>query len=582
MRAKALLPVLAVVAAVCAGALPSAAPAADPGRWVETGYDPVPLEYFQGVTSDPQRNLFFDGLFVGLYRTDSELVEQARNNSAIPTEVNQRERYNHIGDITWDRRESGRILLPLECYLPIIGNFCHTGSIGVADPATLQWRYYVKLDPAFIDKVMWAETSPDGKLLWTSNGAINGGHDLLAYDMDEIKAANAAPDGPLLRPVRVLAGAVPPSGITGAVFYKGRLLLAGQGGGPFRVWSVDVNDGSRRLEIEKTIVGESEGLDFVKVRGGRLHWLITPLLGGGTPTYGSTSALVHFNPVKQPKVKCGDVITKSVKLDADVICPDGTPAAVTIAADHVDLDLNGHSIVNGRTDDGGTIAVTTAGPVEDLEIRNGSIQAGDKAIRAEASDSEFARLTVNGHVLALGVTGDGNELENITAHSSLHTLDIKGNRVEFERNTITVVRNETLGDIVGDRSEIERSSFGDCGPSGLTVYGDRVDIERNTFVACPLVIVGTGSEIERNNAMSSADVGIGVHDTKARVSRNNASNNSGTGIRLFEPGAYVARNTANDNGEWGISGVLGTIDGGRNRASGNAEPGQCLNVICAP
>ena len=70
------------------------------------------------------------------------------------------------------------MLLPLECFFPFIGNFCRTGSIGVADDDTLQWRYYVKLDPAFIDKAMFAEVSPNGKLLWTSNGGLNGGHDL--------------------------------------------------------------------------------------------------------------------------------------------------------------------------------------------------------------------------------------------------------------------------------------------------------------------------------------------------------------------------------------------------------------------
>ena len=101
--------------------------AADPGRWVETGYDSVPLEYFQGLTSDPHRNLFFDGLFVGLYRTDLDLSEEARNVSAIPVDVFERERYNHIGDITWDDRERGRVLLPLECFIPFIGNTCKTG-----------------------------------------------------------------------------------------------------------------------------------------------------------------------------------------------------------------------------------------------------------------------------------------------------------------------------------------------------------------------------------------------------------------------------------------------------------------------
>lgn len=66
------------------------------------------------------------------------------------------------------------------------------------------------------------------------------------------------------------------------------------------VWSVDLKDGSRRLEIEKPIFGESEGLDIVKARGGTLHWLITPIIGSGS-SYGTTSALVHFNPLKKPK-----------------------------------------------------------------------------------------------------------------------------------------------------------------------------------------------------------------------------------------------------------------------------------------
>jgi hypothetical protein len=291
----------AILVAACAAALLAAspAPAADPGKWVETGYSPVPLEYFQGVTSDPHRNLWFDGLQVGLYRTDSALNEQARDESMISAEVYLREGYNHIGDITWDRREHGRVLLPLECYIPFFGNTCKTGSIGVADPQTLEWRYYVKLDPAFIDKAMWAETSPNGKLLWTSSGS---GNDLLAYDMREITAANAAPDGPLLKPVRVLPGAVPPSGITGAVFDKHRLLLAGANGTRFQVWSVDLRDGSRELEIEKTVIGESEGLDMVKLFGGELHWLITPYGNNGRPpTYGFTSALVHFEPAKKSK-----------------------------------------------------------------------------------------------------------------------------------------------------------------------------------------------------------------------------------------------------------------------------------------
>ena len=151
------------------------------------------------------------------------------------------------------------MLLPLECYTaggPNGGNTCGTGSIGVADPATLAFGYYVKLDPAEIPKAMWVEASPDGQLLWTSSGP-----DLLAYRSADVSAANAAPGAPPIHSVRRLAGAVPPSGVTGAAFYRGRLLLAGAQGTTYQVWSVDVATGARRLELELTQVqGEAEGL----------------------------------------------------------------------------------------------------------------------------------------------------------------------------------------------------------------------------------------------------------------------------------------------------------------------------------
>jgi hypothetical protein len=96
--------------------------------------------------------------------------------------------------------------------------------------------------------------------------------------------------------VRRLAGAVPPSGITGAAFYGDRLLIADQADTLFQVWSVDLATGARRLEIERTIVGESEGLDVVRVLGGTLHWIITPFdPAGRPPTYPLPgNRLLHF------------------------------------------------------------------------------------------------------------------------------------------------------------------------------------------------------------------------------------------------------------------------------------------------
>ena len=147
---------------VTALAAPGPAAAADPGRWRLAQADSVPLTYFQGLTHAANGEWFFDGLTVGLYRTDRDLRQNAANPDALAGDL-AAQGFNHIGDPTWDAREGGRLLLPLECYVPGTpngGNTCGRGAIAVADPATLKLRYAVALDPADIPKAMWAEAAP--------------------------------------------------------------------------------------------------------------------------------------------------------------------------------------------------------------------------------------------------------------------------------------------------------------------------------------------------------------------------------------------------------------------------------------
>lgn len=304
------LTAVAVVASALAAANVAAAVAADPGRWVLTARKTTSVSYWQGVTFDPGARAFsFDGLSKGLYRTTASLARTAGVGDVIPSSVKRAEGYNHLGDLSFDPENSnqlgdlsfdaagGRLLLPLECYYPGRpngGNTCQTGAIAVADPLSLSWRYYVKLDPAYIEKAMWAEVSPDGRWIWTSSG-----RSLLAYRAAQVNAANAAPAGPALVPKR-LTGVLPTSAVSGATFYRGRLLVALDRGGYLEVVSYDIDMsgpdpvlvGGARREIERmksAFVYESEGLAAANALNGELHWQIQPQI----PLYGQ---IISFRP----------------------------------------------------------------------------------------------------------------------------------------------------------------------------------------------------------------------------------------------------------------------------------------------
>jgi hypothetical protein len=294
VRSKRAILTAAALALAALLAFTQTASARDPGRWVLTGASSIPMDYWQGLTNNPDAsNIFFIGPAQGLWQTTPQLAQTAGVDKEIPTDLRHDVGYNHIGDPTWLAGEGGRIVLPMECFNPSANpsNTCGKGAFGIANPQTLAFRYYVQLDPNFIPKAMWAETSPDGRLIWTSSG-----NDLIAYRATRVSQANAAPSGPQLDPVKRLRGAVPPTGVTGAVFRQHRLLLAGESNHTYQVWAVNTQTGRRQLKLEMHICGESEGLGLFTTLGGRLHWLIAPSDSGCELTFGPTSALLHFRP----------------------------------------------------------------------------------------------------------------------------------------------------------------------------------------------------------------------------------------------------------------------------------------------
>jgi hypothetical protein len=304
----------ALVAAVAALAIPASAQAADPGLWIKTSQLLKPATYRQGLASNPVTgDVFFSGSFSGITRTHNE-VEVAKNTNAIPKDVADREQYNHIGDIGFDPSDGGRLLLPLESYAPLAQdtNPSKTASIGIMDPDTLAWEYYVKLDPSEINKAQWVAADPAHGLIWTI-----GDISLLAYNIADLNPANAAPNAAPIHSVKRFDNIVP-DGAGGAVVIANRIYLSQLVNGVDRVISIDLTTGASQVEIEIPGNLEEEGLDFGPYLDGLLHWELVP--GAGL----SNTQLLNFVPkgarlelkLNRARVKAGKKI--AVKATARV------------------------------------------------------------------------------------------------------------------------------------------------------------------------------------------------------------------------------------------------------------------------
>lgn len=210
-------------------------------------------------------------------------------------------------------------------------------------------------------------------------------------------------------------------------------------------------------------------------------------------------------------------------------------------------------IGNSLSDTGDAAILLTAGSHRNRIENNTTTRASDSAISLDDSDEN----EVVNNVLHLA-GGAGIGLGN--ANDSL----ISGNDVRFNPGGIELAGSS------GNRIENNDASY--TGASGITVEG------------------GEDNEIVNNVANNTGASGISVEaetlDANGNpiggflIENNQANGNLGDGISVGGAGHTIANNTAYNNLAFGISAAEGNIDGGGNFAAGNAEPVQCVGVIC--
>jgi sulfur transfer complex TusBCD TusB component (DsrH family) len=81
-------------------------------------------------------------------------------------------------------------------------------------------------------------------------------------------------------------------------------------------------------------------------------------------------------------VPCGANLTQSVRLAADVVCAGGN--GITLAADGVELNLNGHRLISSVEGAGLGVYVTAA----DVTVRNGSIVGWNTAVTTQEASTD--------------------------------------------------------------------------------------------------------------------------------------------------------------------------------------------------
>jgi large repetitive protein len=234
-------------------------------------------------------------------------------------------------------------------------------------------------------------------------------------------------------------------------------------------------------------------------------------------------------------------------------------------------------------------------------VDNQIVGGGDLGIGLERSnDNVLLDNVVDG-------TSDGGIMVQLTSHRNR----VEGNQVSNAGDTGILIKES-------DGNEVVRNSTHGMSDAGITLQtandgvvadndlganpgGLQVDGSSRNLVSGNVAIGGGGNGIELgggsfgntlvgNTANLNGSTGIYISDEALIdplgldpsnvISHNTANGNGSDGIALAKGGHVVVGNEARDNRSYGINAGLGTIDGGRNAASGNSQAAQCSGVFC--
>jgi parallel beta-helix repeat protein len=318
----------------------------------------------------------------------------------------------------------------------------------------------------------------------------------------------------------------------------------------------------------------------------------------------------------------------TLDLNGHTIDGDGTDAGCDVATEFCDVGVvnfrhDGVTVKDGSLRQFGG-AVNLFGPLRRNRLLGISAsRSADVGIQLfETSRSVIRDSSANrsmsrqlGFGLALYNTRHVRVVGNSFRHNAgdaVHTVDSNGNLIKAN----LMARNGGQAFVLegGKRNEIRRNRVVQNG-AGITLSpgnhnvitrnrvrggrdGIRIEKGHENLVAHNLVththragirlgikhpfIGGAHNVVRRNRVRDSRVDGFVVvkKDRHSLLKRNVAKGSGDDGFDIESSSTTLTRNRASRNGGFGIQAVPGVNDGGGNRAHGNGNPLQCVNIVC--
>jgi copper-binding protein NosD len=258
------------------------------------------------------------------------------------------------------------------------------------------------------------------------------------------------------------------------------------------------------------------------------------------------SALAVAAPANAAQIHCGSTITKSTTLTKDITgCPG---VGLRIGADHITLDLNGHTVAAGAKRNPKAHGILNEGH-DHVTIRGGEVRGfGAYGVRLSHADHNVVRdmrMTRNWTGIGLFESDRGVVTRNTMAESKFVGANLTG----------------------GKRNRIADNDIVFTAGAGVFVHSSPDEPGRRHVVA--------------DNRLTRNGIEILAGPQRTRVLRNRVTEARGDGISTFEPSTVIADNAVADSLLQGIYAPNGAVDGGGNVADGNAIDPQCEGVDCA-